>query len=330
MEENRGDSKLENNKPEDNKPGDNKLEGNKSEDNKPGISYLQGNENRLDYTAGAIADMLPFAETYGRNVERTLRELAAMSQTVKDSLGSLKEKLSKAEDISHPLQTERLETIEYIGSDADTLCTMVASVLTGYRDMAAMIDKLGDGGFQPAYVEHRRRELTGQSAGLNRLFAEVNRYIFAVYECFGKEEQALAMTCEQNRENEALHQELLGRYNGLLKARRGLNNLIEERMLVMQDILKSLREDMAKVHLNKLEQDVARRREEVQARQQQTMLEDVRDYEDLEGQYRHQYDEEGRHIGTEGGGDGSNRNGLLAIAAVAVAAAVIIGVFLLK
>ena len=41
------------------------------------------------------------------------------------------------------------------------------------------------------------------------------------------------------------------------------------------------------------------------------------DYADLEGQYRHTYDEEGNHVGTEEGGDGGNRKSLTAILVVA-------------
>ena len=103
-----------------------------------------------------------------------------------------------------------------------------------------------------------------------------------------------------------------------------INKALVERLQLMVPRLEGLREDVMKVQVHSVANDVEERRKRLQEIRQQAKVEDVTDYHDLEGQYRHAYDDEGNHIGTHEGGDGGNRKSL---AAILVVTAIVIAIF---
>ena len=98
-------------------------------------------------------------------------------------------------------------------------------------------------------------------------------------------------------------------------------------MQMMVPRLEGLREDVMKVQVHSVANDVEERRQRLQELRQQAKVEDVTDYADLEGQYRHTYDEEGNHVGTEEGGDGGNRKSLTALLVVTVLVMIIFAAY---
>ena len=59
-------------------------------------------------------------------------------------------------------------------------------------------------------------------------------------------------------------------------------------------------------------------------------MEDVTDYDDLEGQYRNRYDEDGNLIGVDEGGTGGNRRGWQVVIVMAAIVLAVIAYFVLK
>ena len=75
-------------------------------------------------------------------------------------------------------------------------------------------------------------------------------------------------------------------------------------------ILESLKKDLTTLQVSKMEQDVQERARQVAARRYKAKVEDVTDYDDLEGQYRNRYDEDGNLIGVDEGGTGGRQRGV--------------------
>lgn len=202
-----------------------------------------------------------------------------------------------------------------------TICT----VLDTYIDMANMIHQMETSGGNPAYLLHRKQELLEQNVELNKIFDRVDYYISTVVDMLAKETDVVKAMLESKHtvsEEETVH--ILFLHQTALSTCVDINKLLVERLQLMVPRLEGLREDVMKVQVHSVANDVEERRKRLQELRQQAKIEDVTDYTDLEGQYRHAYDEEGNHIGTQEGGDGGNRKSLTAILVVT---AIVIAIF---
>lgn len=211
-------------------------------------------------------------------------------------------------------QTLVHEALKEYGNVTHTVC----SVLDTYIDMANMVKQIESAGGSEAYVWHRKHELLEQNAELNRIFDHVDYYISTIVDMLAQEiaytKQVLEGTAHTD---EADTVQLLFFHQTVLSKCVEINKLLLERLQLMVPRLDGLREDVMKVQVHSVANDVEERRQRLQELRQQAKVEDVTDYADLEGQYRHTYDEEGNHVGTEEGGDGGNRKSLTAILVVA-------------
>ena len=190
-----------------------------------------------------------------------------------------------------------------------TFCTF----LDTYIDMANMIHQMETSGGNPAYLLHRKQELLEQNVELNKIFDRVDYYISTVVDMLAKETDVVKAMLESKHtvsEEETVH--ILFLHQTALSTCVDINKLLVERLQLMVPRLEGLREDVMKVQVHSVTNDVEERRKRLQ------------DYVDLEGQYRHAYDEEGNHIGTQEGGDGGNRKSLTAILVVT---AIVIAIF---
>lgn len=203
----------------------------------------------------------------------------------------------------------------------DTICT----VLDTYIDMASMIQQMETSGGNPAYLLHRKQELLEQNIELNTIFDRVDYYISTVVDMLAKEtELAKSVLAGSTGISEEETVQMLFLHQTALSSCVDINKLLVERLQLMVPRLEGLREDVMKVQVHSVANDVEERRKRLQELRQQASVEDVTDYADLEGQYRHAYDEEGNHIGTHEGGDGGNRKSL---AAILVVTAIVIAIF---
>lgn len=226
-------------------------------------------------------------------------------------------------------QSESLEERRHMVSDSigeytnvtDTVCT----VLDIYIDMANMIQQMETSGGNPAYLLHRKQELLEQNVELNKIFDRLDYYISTVVEMLSKETEfakSVVAGGTSASEEDIVHMLLL--HQTALSSCVEINKALVERLQLMVPRLEGLREDVMKVQVHSVASDVEERRKRLQELRQQAKIEDVMDYTDLEGQYRHAYDEEGNHIGTQEGGDGGNRKSLTAILVVT---AIVIAIF---
>ena len=203
----------------------------------------------------------------------------------------------------------------------DTVC----AVLDTYIDMSRMIQKMEISGGNPAYLLHRKQELLEQNVELNTIFDRVDYYISTVVDMLEKETELLkAVLAGTTGVTEEETVQILFLHQTALSSCVDINKLLVERLQLMVPRLEGLREDVMKVQVHSIANDVEERRKRLQELRQQAKVEDVTDYADLEGQYRHAYDDEGNHIGTHEGGDGGNRKSL---AAILVVTAIVIAIF---
>lgn len=203
----------------------------------------------------------------------------------------------------------------------DTVCT----VLDTHIDMANMIQQMETSGGNPVYLLHRKQELLEQNVELNKIFDRVDYYISTVVDMLVKEtELAKAVLAGATGVSEEETVQILFLHQTALSSCVDINKALVERLQLMVPRLEGLREDVMKVQVHSVANDVEERRKRLQEMRQQAKVEDVTDYHDLEGQYRHAYDDEGNHIGTHEGGDGGNRKSLTAILVVT---AIVIAIF---
>lgn len=197
----------------------------------------------------------------------------------------------------------------------DTICSLIDT----YIDMGNMIQQIEDRNGNPAYVWHSKQDLLAQNVELNRIFDYVDYYISAIVDMLLHEKEYANRVLEEQIEassEEDMTQVLLFHQMILTKCVE-INKMLIERLQMMVPHIDRIREDMMKLQVHHATNEVEERRKRLQELRNQEQVEDVMDYVDLEGQYRHTYDEEGNHVGTEEGGDGGNRKSLTAILVVA-------------
>ena len=226
-------------------------------------------------------------------------------------------------------QSESLEERRHMVLDGireyENVTSTICTVLDTYVDMANMIQQMETSGGNPAYLFHRKHELLEQNVELNKIFDRVDYYISIVVDMLAKEtELAKAVVEGAPGVSEEETVQILFLHQTALSSCVEINKALVERLQIMVPRLEGLREDVMKVQVHSVANDVEERRKRLQELRQQAKVEDVTDYADLEGQYRHNYDEEGNHIGTEEGGDGGNRKSLTAILVVT---AIVIAIF---
>ncbi|WP_126937122.1 hypothetical protein [Veillonella sp. CHU740] len=214
------------------------------------------------------------------------------------------------------------DAMKEYGNVTDTICSLIDT----YIDMGNMIQQIEDRNGNPAYVWHSKQDLLAQNVELNRIFDYVDYYISAIVDMLLHEKEYANRVLEEQIETsseEDMTQVLLFHQMILTKCVE-INKMLIERLQMMVPHIDRIREDMMKLQVHHATNEVEERRKRLQELRNQEQVEDVMDYADLEGQYRHTYDEEGNHVGTEEGGDGGNRKSLTAIL---VAAALVIIIF---
>lgn len=207
------------------------------------------------------------------------------------------------------------DAMKEYGNVTDTICSLIDT----YIDMGNMIQQIEDRNGNPAYVWHSKQDLLAQNVELNRIFDYVDYYISAIVDMLLHEKECANRVLEEQIEassEEDMTQVLLFHQMILTKCVE-INKMLIERLQMMVPHIDRIREDMMKLQVHHATNEVEERRKRLQELRNQEQVEDVMDYADLEGQYRHTYDEEGNHVGTEEGGDGGNRKSLTAILVVA-------------
>lgn len=207
------------------------------------------------------------------------------------------------------------DAMKEYGNVTDTICSLIDT----YIDMGNMIQQIEDRNGNPAYVWHSKQDLLAQNVELNRIFDYVDYYISAIVDMLLHEKEYANRVLEEQIEassEEDMTQVLLFHQMILTKCVE-INKMLIERLQMMLPHIDRIREDMMKLQVHHATNEVEERRKRLQELRNQEQVEDVMDYADLEGQYRHTYDEEGNHVGTEEGGDGGNRKSLTAILVVA-------------
>lgn len=207
----------------------------------------------------------------------------------------------------------------------DTICSLIDT----YIDMGNMIQQIEDRNGNPAYVWHSKQDLLAQNVELNRIFDYVDYYISAIVDMLLHEKEYANRVLEEQIEassEEDMTQVLLFHQMILTKCVE-INKMLIERLQMMVPHIDRIREDMMKLQVHHATNEVEERRKRLQELRNQEQVEDVMDYADLEGQYRHTYDEEGNHVGTEEGGDGGNRKSLTAILVVAALVMIVFAVY---
>lgn len=240
---------------------------------------------------------LPYVSNYfNESLDTTLVDLETMMTTISARYDEVNSILSTASEETVASTSDRWPTLEYIMSDLPELGTLVASVIKGYKELADTINtmKSKQSGEQLAAELHQQMDT--QIPKLNLLFGEVNSYTFFLYDVLGQEKYVLQASPEEKPEGEIETVALQRNYKGLMEKRIEINKSIRERTQFVSYMIERLRKDLAILQVRDIGDDVAERKAMLQQYKTESMIEDVHDYDDLEGQYRHQYDEEGNVI----------------------------------
>ncbi|MBD8975205.1 hypothetical protein [Veillonella magna] len=260
-------------------------------------------------------------EAYRRDIDEVRIRLQQMAQQIALQHTSL---TTKAETVhGNEYIKERLLTIGYSVEAITSYCELLCSSLQTYKEASSMLSLLRDS--QPTYAEHQLNSLLEQNREFNSLLTDLNYYVVLVVNALVNENRSLENLVHGSMDGTADHEQVNNEYKDFIRRGLELNKSLDKRIMYIDGLLRDIRKQMAASQVSRLEAQVAERRRKINEQRYQAKVEDVRDYEDLEGQYRHKYDEEGNLIGTEEGGSGGNRQGIKAIIiAVALVAIVLV------
>lgn len=227
------------------------------------------------------------------------------------------------------LTVSRQGTLQSIINDFHDINGLLSSILQGYIELTEAYEYLLEKEHTQQMVFHMRTTLERQTVRLNVLFGEINSYAFLLYDIIGEEGRAALAVQETGTDDIPLQELIITYYKALMEKRSIINKLIEERNLAMMGILRGMRKDMAKLKIAETEMDVVERNKRLRQYKEEVVIQDVKDYQDLDGEYRHKYDEEGNLIETEEYEDKGKNNGLIAILGITFIV-VVIAYFLIR
>ncbi|WP_295790318.1 hypothetical protein [uncultured Veillonella sp.] len=231
-------------------------------------------------------------------------------------------------------ELERRDMIERSVGDIANSNRIVLSALGAYGDAAKMIMTIEQGGFAPNYILQRKFELVKQNTDFNILLTTLTNYMQVIINALEEElGETKRQTLDDSVANEealaASHMEQLSIYQSWLQRTYEVNSMIEQRLIFIEALLRSLKGDLTNLQVHKMEQYVQARKQAIANQRYKKTLEDVRDYDDLEGQYRHQYDEDGNLIETVQGGEGGNKRGIAVAATLLGIVIIAIAIYIL-
>ena len=169
-----------------------------------------------------------------------------------------------------------------------------------------------------------------QSGDLTKLLVEFSRYAQTFLDALANESKTASLIKTEGTAGDANHKVLKVAYQSWLQRSFDVNKILEGRLVFISGLLESLKKDLTTLQVSQMELDVQERARQVAARRYKKQVEDVRDYDDLEGQYRNRYDEDGNLIGVDEGGEGGNRRGWQVVIVFAVIVLAVIAYFVLK
>ncbi len=190
------------------------------------------------------------------------------------------------------LGQKRQEALQLFASDVEQLESLLVTVLENYRDMDAIVKSLKKQDLNMHLSASIEDGVGGQVGALNTLLGEVNNYAFALGDLLADEEKELQQYESQGKEVLEDNKLFDKRCALLIEKRRIINQYIEARTMSVAGLLQMLRKETAKLRVLSLEDEVKARSERLRSQQQQMEIEDIRDYDDLEGQYSQTFDDE--------------------------------------
>lgn len=226
-------------------------------------------------------------------------------------------------------EMERNDMINRGVSDITNSNRVVMSALGAYGDAAGMIEVLEKGGFVENYIMGRKHELIKENNEFNLLLTTLSHYMQVIINTLAEEvkrgqasengagvsgheaEEAPQDASTQRLEEQASYGEQLAIYQSWLQRTFEINSALEKRLIFIEGLLRVLKKDLTNLQVHQMEQQAADRRRAIAEQRYKKTLEDVKDYDDLEGQYRHHYDEEGNLVETVEGGEGGNKRGIM-------------------
>lgn len=260
-------------------------------------------------------------EAYRRDIDEVRMRLQQMAQQIALQQTSL---TTKTETVrGNEYIKERLLTLGYSVEAITSYCELLGNSLQTYKEASSMLSLLRDS--QPTYAEHQLNSLLEQNREFNSLLTDLNYYVVLVVNALVTENRSLDNLMHSRMDDTTDHEQVNNEYKDFIRRGLELNKSLDKRIMYIDSLLRDIRKQMAASQVSRLEAQVAERRRKINEQRYQAKVEDVRDYEDLEGQYRHKYDEEGNLIGTEEGGSGGNHQGIKAIIiAIALVAIVLV------
>lgn len=222
----------------------------------------------------------------------------------------------------YQLEADRLAKFKEAFDNYSQATNDLNGVIDAYLGVADMIDHMEELGANPNYIHHRKGEMVRKNANFNTIFDRLDQFVNQLYAALTDEIAYVEHLIGGGEQVERVDVE-----HSLLTASVETNRLLIEVLQYIVPIADGLRDDMMKLKVNSIEDEIANRKAARQAELNAKMVEDVRDYDDLEGQYRHTYDEEGNLLETIEGGEGGNRRGLQVIIGIIIVVIIIFAAY---
>lgn len=240
---------------------------------------------------------LPYVTNHFKEtMDGTVIELDKMLSVLKQQYEHLEQVFTSGDSKARSDFEQRHETLQFVMADLSEMGALVSSVIKGYSELSETATALAnkDNGVQVAM--ELRQQLNGQVPQLNILFGEVNSYAYFLHDVLKLEIESFP-TAEKSKETRDVMEIALERnYKALMEKRFVINKMLQERTISISQMITTLRKVMASLHVKDVELEVAERNELLKQYKTEEILEDIHDYGDLEGQFRHQYDEVGEVI----------------------------------
>lgn len=187
---------------------------------------------------------------------------------------------------------QRRHFMANIESDYADVMEAVRTLADGYSELVSAAVQLQEEGKEPAVAIQLFNAVMAQLDGFNQLLGEVNNYSFMLYDLLEAEQ---ANMDEVNREGEEVMDnqvELMARFHALFGQRQAVGLCRSGQNEALLLILSSVRKTAAVLKVNDVMEDVKERNEKLAQYKEAKIIENVRDYDDLEGQDIHEEEED--------------------------------------
>lgn len=179
---------------------------------------------------------------------------------------------------------QRRHFLVSIERDYGDVMEAVRTLATGYLELVSAAQQLHEEGKDVGVAIQIFNAVMAQLDGFNQLIGEVNNYSFMLYDMLEAEDANMKEVNEKGQEDIDKQVDLMALFHALFSQRQAVGFCRTSQNDALLLILGSVRKTAAVLKVNDVMADVKQRGEKLAQYKEEKILENIRDYEDLEGQ----------------------------------------------